>query len=365
MPNYMFRNMRIAGVAAAAPSAIVVNRDYEPLLGKSLVDRVISVTGIEQYHKSARCQTASDLAYVAAEKLLSEKNVDRSEIGAIIDVTESPDYIAPSTAFVLHKRLKLPQTCMAFDVNLGCTGYVYGIHIACSLLQAMTQKYVLLVVGDVMKRPEMANRRNPDHSYLMMFGDASTVTLIEKTETSETIETDLYADGTDFKMLYTMGRCRCPDAPHDVTVWSDGLERSLYDPYMDGMGVFVFSTTYAPKTVKDFLKKRGESLEQYDGFYFHQANKMIVDRIARCLKIDMEKVPLSLPRYGNTNCGSIPVTIVDHLGDMHSNIPQKLLLCGYGIGLSWGCVSLSLCPDAVLPMEFSDEYYAEGEIHPL
>ncbi len=364
MPGYVFHNMKISGIAAAAPTSTIMNRDYETRLGKSVVDRVITVTGIEQYHKSARCQTASDLAYTAAEKLLTEKSIDRSEIGAIIDVTESPDYIAPSTAFVLHKRLKLPQTCMAFDVNLGCTGYVYGIHIACSLLQTMVQKYVLLVVGDVMKRPDMSERKNPDNSYLMMFGDASTVTLVEKTGGSEEIATDLYADGTDFKMLYTMGRCRCPDAPHDVTVWSDGTERSLYDPYMDGMGVFVFSTTYAPRLVRNFLKERNESLELYEEIYFHQANKMIVERIAKHLKLDMAKVPLSLPRYGNTNCGSIPVTLVDNLGDNDSDVPRKLLLCGFGVGLSWGIVSLELCPSVVLPMMFSDDYYAEGEIRP-
>lgn len=363
MPGHVFQNIIIAGVAAAAPTTVVVNKDYEERLGKNVVDRVISVTGIEQYHKSARCQTASDLAYIAAEKLLTEKQIDRSEIGAIVDVTESPDYIAPSTAFVLHKRLKLPQACMAFDVNLGCTGYVYGIHIACSLLQTMTQKYVLLVVGDVMKRPDMSDRKNPDNSYLMMFGDAATVTLLAKTEQPSEIATDLYADGTDYKMLYTMGRCRCPDAPHDVTVWSDGTERSLYDPYMDGMGVFVFSTTYAPRLVRGFLKDRNESLEQYNEVYFHQANKMIVERIAKILKLDMDKVPLSLPRYGNTNCGSIPVTLVDNLGDNDSDKPRKVLLCGFGVGLSWGIVSLEICPSAVLPMIFSDDYYAEGEIH--
>lgn len=365
MPSSVFKSMRIVGIAGAVPTTTVYNRSFIGQLEESVVNKVIQVTGIEQVQRACRRQTASDLGVAAAEMLIKDKKIDRSEIGAIIDVTEFPDYVAPSTAFTIHKRLGLSQSCMAFDVNLGCTGYVYGLHIACALLHAMSQKYVLLIVGDVPKNNDFSNRKNPDHSYLMMFGDAGTATLIEKTEDiKDEIVTDLYADASDFKKLYTLGGARCVDAPHDVTTWSDGIDRSLYDSYMDGMGVFAFSTKVAPKCMKEFLKRRNETLEDYHDFYFHQANKMIVDRIAKLMKISSDKVPMSLQKYGNTNCGTIPVTLVEHLGSNQDVEEQKVLLCGYGVGLSWGIVSLKIRPADVYPMLYTDYYWEEGEVKP-
>jgi len=365
MPGALFKGVRISGVAGAAPTKTVYNKDFIGQLEENVVTRVIQVTGIEQVQRAKRRQTASDLGFAAAEKLLTEKNIDRKEIGAIINVTEFPDYIAPATAFIIHKRLELPQTCMAFDVNLGCTGYVYGLHLACALLQAMTQKYVLLIVGDVPKNNDFSDRKNPDHSYLMMFGDAGTATLLEKTNNeSDVIETDLFADGTDFKKLYTLGGARCVDAPRTVNTWSDGIDRSMFDSYMDGMGVFAFSTKVAPKAMKAFLKRRGETVDDYKDFYLHQANKMIVDRVAKLTRIDPVKVPMSLQKYGNTNCGTIPVTLVDHLGNEDNSVDQKVLFCGFGVGLSWGVVSATIRPSDVLPMEFTDDIWTEGEIQP-
>ncbi len=365
MPQGIFKGIRIAGVAAAAPQRIVHNQDFVAQVGQEVVDRVVAVTGIQEYRRSPRRQTGGDLGFAAAEELLTKMNIDRNEIGAIIDVTEFPDYVAPSTAFILHSRLHLPQDCMAFDVNLGCTGYVYGIHIACSLLQAMSKKYVLLIVGDVPKNNQLEDRGNPDHTTLMMLGDAGTATLLEKADESCVIETDLYADGTDFGYIYTLGGARCVDVPDKVSRWEDGFDRSPYDPHMDGMGVFVFSTKVAPQLVKDFIAKRNETLDDYDEYYFHQANKMIVDRIAKILKLDASKVPMSLAKYGNTNCGTIPVTFVDNLGDLDDEQPRRVLLCGFGVGLSWGAVSLDIRPCDVYPMIFTDEYYAEGEVVPV
>lgn len=365
MAEAYFKHIRVAGIAGAVPSRIVRADDFLPQVGEKVVQRIKTVTGIQEVRRSSRRQTASDLGFAAAECLLNEKRINREEIGAIVNVTEFPDYVAPSTAFVLHKRLRLPQSCIAFDVNLGCTGYVYGLHIACSLLQAAQQKYVLLIVGDVPKNNDFTGREKPDHGYLMMFGDAGTATLLEKSNEGEGIRTKLYADGTDFKLLYTLGGARCADASHEVTRWSDGVDRSLYDSYMDGMGVFSFSTTVAPRLIKKFLQEQGETPEDYAGFYLHQANKMIVERVAKLAKLPLDKVPLSLTHYGNTNCGTVPVTIIDKLGDVESAVTQRLFLCGFGVGLSWGVATMELSPADVLPMLETDEFYAEGEVQPF
>lgn len=364
MAGTIFRNITISGLAGAVPKRVINNRDYYSKFGKEVVDRFISLTGVEMLHKASVKQTSGDLGYIAAERLLLEFNIDRTQIGLLIYVTESPDYIWPATAYVLHKRLKLNNDSIAFDINLGCSGFVYGIHICSSLLQSMNQKYALLLTGEADKFQDFIKRENPDTSNVMMFGDACTALLLERTEKESIIRTDLYSDGSGYRMMIRGGMCRSIDVPYKDTRWSDGLDRSITDPYMDGMGVFGFSTREAPKAVNHFLEVGNETIDTYTTFYFHQANKMIVERISNKLHLDMSKVPISLNKYGNTSSATIPVTIIDKLGFEKNEIFQKVLLCGFGVGLSWGVASVYISPKCVLPMIESDEYYEDGEIKP-
>lgn len=367
MAGTTFYNISISGISCAVPTNTVYNHDFAEILGKETIEKVINVTGINQYQKAIPKQTSGDLCYEAAKYLIESKNIDKSEIGAVILVTQFPDYIAPSTAYIIQKRLGLSTDCICFDVNLGCTGYVYGIHIASSLLQSMRQRYALLVVGDAVKIPDLRGRKHPEHSNLIMFGDSGTATLIERVQDRSEVETALYSDGGRYRCLVTLGRCRSMDASKEVTTWSDGYDRSLFDPYMDGMEVFQFSTTEAPKAVKSLLEKRNETINDYDEFYFHQANKMIVERIVKKLGIHKSaaEAPMSIDRFGNTGGATIPVTIVDHLSKDDRTQNLKCLLCGFGVGLSWGVVSLSINPSVVLPMIYTDNYYTEGEFRPL
>ena len=359
-----FNQIRIAGIAGAVPDRIIDNHSYDEWLGKKVIDKVIKTSGVRQIHRAERRQTASDLSYAAAEKLLTEKEIDRSQIGAIINVTETPDYIAPASAFVLHHRLQLTEDCMAFDVNLGCPGYVYGIHIAASMLRQLSKKYVLLTVGDVFKNNDFSGRANPDHTYLMMMGDGATATLLEKTEGSA-IESAQFVESDHYQALHTMGGTRCVDASHDVTRWSDGYDRSLYDCYMDGIEGCKFSTQKAPESIKEFLDTTGRTSEDYAFLYLHQANKMIVDRVGKLAGFHKEQVPMSLDRYGNTSCASIPITIVDHLGNEMNRCTYSILFCGFGVGLAWGVTSLQIDAADVLPMLSTSDFYQAGEIHPM
>lgn len=361
MAQHIFHNIKIKGIAGAAPSQVVHNRDYYERLGRKEVDDFIKLTGIERHHKSPWKQTASDLGFAAARELLEKQGIDKSEIGALIDVTQSGDYLEPSTAFVLHKRLQLKEGCIAFDVNLGCAGYVYGLYIAASLLQTMKEKYILLIAGDVRKLPDVSTRSHPDPSNFMMPGDCATATILEKTEYESEMVVHLYADGSQFGMLHKLGGNRCLHVTDEVLVADNGVEYSLLDHYMDGMGVFSFSTTRVPDAMKVFLDSIGKTVEDYDYYFFHQANKMIVERIAKKMKIEKEKVPLSLVEYGNTSSGSVPITIVYALGENVSSKEVNAFLCGFGVGLSWGIVSAKISPADVLPVVISDEYYEEGE----
>lgn len=365
MPKTIFKGVRIAGMAGAVPTTVIENRSFIDQIGEKAVEKVIKNSGVERFHRSPKRQTAGDLSYVAARELLEKKGIDINEIGLLLNITETPDYIAPSTAFVIHKRLGLPIDCIAFDVNLGCTGFVYGINIAASILSTGTKKFAIITLGDVGKHGIYDTRKNPDNTYLMMMGDGCAAVLVEKSDDDSEIVTDLYADSNDFAVLHTMGGARCFDVEDVVTTWSDGIDRSPLDPYMDGMAVFSFSTRTVPKYIKLFMEERKETFEDYSGVYFHQANKMILDRLTKILGIPEGKTPSSLANYGNTNGASIPFTILNEFKKQGFSDAQHVMLCGFGVGLSWGIVSANIVPSEVFSIVESDDIYEEGEFLPF
>lgn len=363
MAQVNFDNVRIAGIAGCVPNHIINNRDYEELVGKEMVDKIILSTGILQHRRAEIRQTAGDLAYVACNNMLNEFRIDRNEIGAVIFISTNPDYISPSTAFVLHKRLGLSNECIAFDVNLACSAYVYGIQICASLLQSLKQKYVLLANGHAPKNLCTGARKELDHSALMMFGDAATATLLERSENKNTIMTSLGADATNFHMMYTLGGARNAAAQCESFVACDGLEHFMTDSIMDGVNVFSFATQKAPESINDFLSDNGETLDDYDKIVLHQANMLIIKRIIKLLKGNPDKFPTTIEKYGNTSGCTIPLTIVDFMGNMSGDASLKLLLSGFGAGLAWGVVSLNIEKKVVLPIYYSDEIYEEGELY--
>lgn len=360
-----FHNINIIGMAGAVPKNIVKNRSLIHVMGEDTMNRIIQTTGVEEMHKALPEQTAGDLGYVAAEELLTKLQIERTEIGALVLVTGSPDYIFPATAYVIHKRLGLSQECMAFDIGLQCSGFVYGLHTCASLLQSMKQRYLLLVVAEAFKYEDVMKRSKPDNSLAVLSGDAGTAILLERVPEASPLRTELYADGTDFKLMIRMGLNRGFGLPNEVTEWSDGKDRSIYDPYMEGMGTFAFATRKVPEAIRKFMEDTGTTKEDYDTFVLHQANKMIVERISKQLRWDLNKVPLSIAKYGNTSCASIPVTIVDQMGPIDDRQPKRLLSCGFGAGCSWGVASFEIAPECVLPMIETESYFEDGIVTPF
>ena len=208
-------------------------------------------------------------------------------------------------------------------------------------------------------------RKNPDNSLAVLSGDAGTAILLEQVPENSTIKTELYADGTDFKLMVRMGMSRGYGLPNEVSEWSDGKERSIYDPYMEGMGTFAFSTRKVPEAIRKFMKAADTTQEDYDDLILHQANKMIIERIAKQLHWNMGKIPISISKFGNTSSASIPVTIVDQFGKSTDEKPQRLLSCGFGAGCSWGVASFELMPSYVLPIIETEDYYTEGIVKPF
>ncbi len=360
MPFFKFKNIKISAIASAVPSKIVKSTDFEDEFGKESVQKFIDMTGVKEHRVTAEHQTASDLGYVAAEKILTEKNINRSEIGAIVFGAHSTDYRRPATACVLHKRLGLDKECAAFDVSLGCSAFVYCLQTAAALMQSSDIDKALVIVGETMTK--MVNPK--DKSSVMLFGDGGAAALLEKTETDCEINGLLRSDGNGYRAIIApAGGFRNMNAPEDVMIWADGNPRTLYNTNMNGTDVFAFTISDVPKAIKQFFKKMGTTVEDYDCLAIHQANRFIHKQLAKKLKTDVERMPMCLDRYGNTSSPAIPLVLSDTFGDNEEDKDIHVLMCGFGVGLSWGVLSATINIKDIYSVIETDQYFKEGIIN--
>lgn len=360
MSFYKNNGIRIAGMTCVVPQNRVTVESFSAVFGKEIPEKFSVGTGIKAMYKALPEQTASDLATAAAQRLFEQCGIDRQEIGLMLLVTQSPDYRRPSSASVVQKRLELPIDCSCMEINLGCSGFVYGIQTAMSLMNTSDMKYGLLLMGETASKLV-----DPlDKSIVMMYGDAGAAILLEKTDEEINTTTLLRSDGSRYKaIILPAGGFRDMNPGHERFMCSDGIERSLYDIYMDGSSVFSFSITDVPKALNDYLEYTGTNPADYDTFIFHQANEFIIKQLIRKLKLKKESVPISLDRYGNTGGISIPLTLCDAYGESESEV-KRVLMAGFGIGLSWGVTSLPIDMACIYPIIETMDYYKEGKITP-
>lgn len=359
--SFLFvNNVKICGIAAAVPTKIVQSDDYKKLFGSEYVDKFKESTGVIQLRKTAEHQTASDLGYAAAEKILKEKDIDRSTIGALVFVAHSTDYRRPATACVLHKRLGLSKDCASFDISLGCSAFVYGLQVASSLMQSSTIQRALVIVGETLSKMVYPT----DRSVAMLFGDGGAACLLEKTNEDSTLQGMLCTDGCGYRdIIAPAGGFRNMNAPAEPFIWEDGNERTLYNTIMKGDNVFGFTISEVPKTVKSFLEQTNTTVEDYDCFAFHQANKYISKLLCKKLKIPEIKMPLCLDRFGNTSAPAIPLAICDRYGYDNDGQDHHILMCGFGVGLSWGVCSAIVNSSDIFPVIETDIIFEEGIIN--
>lgn len=327
-------NVRFAGMASCVPHRILDNVRDCPPSQRSERERLVRNIGIHTRRICPEWQTFSDLALVATEKLLDELQWQREEIDALIVVTQSPDYLIPATAIILQDRLGLPQSTIAFDVNLGCSGYPFGLHLLGSMVSAGGVKKALLLVGD-----KSATVKDP------LFSDAGTATALEFDPSAPPMYFDLNSDGSGYKaiMLPAGGHRQPYTIAHAIPSLDEhGNKVHLSDLILDGPAVLSFSTQRVPPAVQRLLEYAQVDKEQVDYFVFHQANRMINETIRKKLGLATEKVPTTLPDFGNTSGASLPITMTARLHEQLSNSKNKLLLGGFGIGLSWGTVILDI-----------------------
>jgi len=330
-------NVAIRGISACVPSKVEENTDIDYYSPEECA-KIIESTGVERKHIArATGITASDLCLRATERLLEELAWEKESIDALCYVTQTPDYINQPTGFVLHDKLDLPSTCMVLDIFHGCPGWVVGLSSIASLMSHGSLKRVIFAVGDNITCQQYPQ----DRESRPLFGDAGTATALEFNETATPMCFNIGTNSKDGdSLIRRKGAYRQPHTMEsydkELKLLKGELAVDDLDDNMDGMSVFSFGITTPPKSIKQLCVEYGIDLQQVDELVLHQANKFMINKIAKKLKVDADRVPSCLKDYGNTTNSSIPLTIVTQCREDYSSRCLKTVCCGFGTGLSWG-----------------------------
>lgn len=343
-----FDDIRIVAIAASVPEKII---DIAAKLDDSnedpkFIKNFMKNTGIRAKHKSGYEQTAADFSYTAAKQIGDAGYYSPNEIGVLINITQTPDYRTPSTAMTLQKRLNLSKDCLVFDINLGCSGFVYGVTLAASLLETSTATKALVTVGDTLARGRKHVKLKRTSNTGLLFGDASAAMLLEKNN-SQGFSSGLMSDGNGHQVLsIPYNAWKHPEGPESIPG--------------DDIAVFNFTISEVPALLKAYMEETGTVIEDYDDLVLHQANMMILKNVAKRVGMPMDKVPVCLDRFGNTSGCSVPLAIVDKYGMIDEDREVNLLTSSFGVGLSWGVVGFKMNIKDVLPLTIGKDTYDDG-----
>lgn len=343
-----FDDVKIAAISASVPESIVdiAAKLDDPEEDPKFIKNFMKNTGIHAKHKCGYDQTAADLSFTAAKQIMDAGYCTPEEIGVLINITQTPDYRTPATALTLQKRLGLTKDCLVFDINLGCSGFVYGVSLAASILKTSSAKKGLVTVGDTLARGRKHIKLKRSSNTGLLFGDACSAVLVEK-GAEQGFCSALMSDGNGFKALGSpYNAWRHPVGPESIPG--------------DDIAVFNFTIDEVPALLKAYMEKTETAIEDYDDLVLHQANMMILKNIAKRVGMPMEKVPVCLDRFGNTSGASVPLTIVDKYGEFPEEKDVNLLTSSFGIGLSWGVIGFRINTKDILPLTVSHDTFDDG-----
>lgn len=337
MPATSTQPARVRGIVSCVPAKVFDNVADASAFEKEEVEKVVRMAGVKTRHVADETICASDLCLAAARELLQKVDWSPDTIDAVIMVTQSPDYLLPSTSCLIHRDLGLRTGCATFDVGLGCSGYPYGLWLASMMLQSPGFRRVLVLHGETPAR--FAD--HGDRAVALLFGDAGSATALEAGDDTSSARWwfDLSTDGTGWSDLLIRGggfRDRFPASKSDCFV------------KMNGPNIFNFTIKRVPAMVEDTLQAAGFSKDQVDYYIFHQSNRFIMRHLAKKTGLPESRIPLTLDTFGSAGGPSIPLTITRGQLQRPESAPLWLLLLGYGVGLSWGSALIQLCPSAFL-----------------
>jgi len=357
-----YSNINIAGLAAAVPSHIQ-HRDMSQNDRRS--NAFFKRTGVKQRHISITSQTSMDMGFVASKSILKKAGWDVKSIDAILSFTQSPDfYPGPGNAYLLQYRLGIREDALVLDSTMGCSAFSYALATAASFLQNPNIKKLLIVCGDSHWYQYATSEAILAHNEFL-HGEGTVAILLERKEQSPPMHINLHADGSGYKYLFIpFGGIRNKHKHKETVILPDGatfhstkeaVANGVVE-YMDGLEVTSFATGTVVKAIQNFLVQERKTLDDFDGLILHQANMQIITTIAKRLELSMDKVPVSIDRYGNTNGASVPITMVDAYANSQKD-SLSLLSAGFGVGLSWGIASFNISPAVIAPI-----IYVDGDI---
>lgn len=327
-------------ISSYLPASVLTNEELAQSFPEWPAGKIYEKTGIRQRHIADANECASDLAEQATRQLFATYAINPQGIDFIILATQSPDYLLPTTACVLQNRLGLPTTAGALDFNLGCSAYIYGLALAKGLLTAGVASNVLLVMADTYSK----HLHPMDKSARTIFGDGAAATLISGSDAARIGQFVLGTDGSGYdKLIIPAGGMRLACSSETAVERTDqsGNMRSQNHLFMDGMEIFNFTIATVPRTVKETLEKNRVTMEEIDLFVFHQANKYMLDFLCKKCKIPAEKFYMNFADCGNTVSASIPIALARAVQDGTLKPGMKVMLVGFGVGLSWGATLIT------------------------
>lgn len=333
-------------MSGAVPRNVIRNYEYTEFFTSEEVKEVVDKIGIVERRFADADTCSSDLCFAAAEKLIADNHIDRSEIDLLVFISQTPDYRMPATSIILQERLKLPTSTMAFDMNLGCSAFIYGLSVVYGLMQSGQFRKALILDGET--RSKVYSKK--DRRTAFIFGDAGVAALIERNEKFGQSWFSFNSDGSREDLIkINAGGYRNPSSAETVAekvVDEFGNIRSEEQGYMNGGDVFNFVIREIPQDFKRTLEFAGVDKDAVDYFVFHQANSFINSYLAKKLKLDTDKLPSTLEKFGNTSSVSVPLTIVSELKDK-LNSQKTLFLSAFGVGMTWASAVLNFSDCAI------------------
>ncbi|MDR0215640.1 MAG: ketoacyl-ACP synthase III [Comamonas sp.] len=326
----MRRYARITGTGSYLPPRRLTNNDLAAELAQHGIETsdewIVERTGIRARHFAAPDVSSSDLALEASQKAIEAAGIGAQDIDLIIVATSTPDMVFPSTAAILQHKLGITNGCPAFDVQAVCSGFVYAMTVADSMIQTGAAKRALVVGSEVFSRILDFN----DRTTCVLFGDGAGAVILEASEEPGILSAELHADGSHVGILCVPGNV------------SGG--KVLGDPLlkMDGQAVFKLAVSVLDKAARAALEKAGLTDADIDWLIPHQANIRIMQSTARKLKLSMDKVVVTVDQHGNTSAASIPLALDHGVRSGQVQKGQTVLLEGVGGGFTWGAVLLKM-----------------------